>query len=84
MKKCQVCLRITETTLFWFLCLSSRRRTLQHYARGRSSYFNGSHVPIKRELFMHVEVPILTGSPKVREQLGLMTSGGPPLGEPTC
>jgi len=40
-------------------------------------------VPIKRELFMHVEVPILTGSSKVREHLGLMTSGGPPPPEPT-
>ncbi len=51
----------------------------------RSSYFKGSHVPIKRELFMYVEVPILTGSSKVREHLGLMViSGGPPLREPTC
>jgi hypothetical protein len=56
--------------------MSSRRRTLQHYARGRSSYFKGSHVPIKRELFMYVEVPILTGSSKVKEQLGPMTSVG--------
>jgi hypothetical protein len=39
-------------------------------------------VPIKRELFMYVKVPILTGSSKVREHLGLMTSGGPPSPEP--
>jgi len=43
-----------------------------------------SHVPIKRELFTCVEVPVLMGSPEVQEHPQLTPSGGPASGEPTC
>jgi len=83
----QICY-LMQSIVFLVVCIlwgiSPRRRTLVHYARGRSSYSYIFLIPIWRELLIWVEVPVLMGSPEVQEHtLGLTLSGGPPSRELT-